>query len=78
MTEEEAIPIMESGQPIQIGVESREVEEDVINRPVLQVKDSRNVIIDPSCEGDIDNAQFIIDIFLTDLSTLKKILDILI
>ena len=72
MTEEEAIPIMESGQPIQIGVESREVEEDVINRPVLQVKDSRNVIIDPSCEGDIDNAQFIIDIFLTDLSTLKK------
>lgn len=72
MTEEEAIPIMKSGQPIQIGVESREVEEDVINRPVLQVKDSRNVIIDPSCEGDIDNAQFIIDIFLTDLSTLKK------
>lgn len=72
MTEEEAIPIMESGQPIQIGVKSREVEEDVINRPVLQVKDSRNVIIDPSCEGDIDNAQFIIDIFLTDLSTLKK------
>lgn len=72
MTEEEAIPIMESGQPIQIGVEPREVETDIINRPVLQVKDSRNVIIDPSCEGDIDNAQFIIDIFLTDLSTLKK------
>lgn len=72
MSEEEAIPIMESGQPIQVGVESREVEADIINRPVLQVKDSRNVIIDPSCEGDIDNAQFIIDIFLTDLSTLKK------
>lgn len=72
MTEEEAIPIMESGQPIQIGVEPREVEADIINRPVLQVKDSRNVIIDPSCEGNIDNAQFIIDIFLTDLSTLKK------
>ena len=72
MTEEEAISIMESGQPIQVGVEPREVETDIINRPVLQVKDSRNVIIDPSCEGDIDNAQFIIDIFLTDLSTLKK------
>ena len=72
MTEEEAIPIMESGQSIQIGVEPREIETDIINRPVLQVKDSRNVIIDPSCEGDIDNAQFIIDIFLTDLSTLKK------
>lgn len=72
MSEEEAISIMESGQPIQVGVEPREVEVDIINRPVLQVKDSRNVIIDPSCEGDIDNAQFIIDIFLTDLSTLKK------
>lgn len=72
MTEEEAIPIMESGQPIQIGVEPREIETDIINRPMLQVKDSRNVIIDPSCEGDMDNAQFIIDIFLTDLSTLKK------
>lgn len=72
MTEEEAISIMESGQPIQVGVEPREIETDIINRPVLQVKDSRNVIIDPSCEGDIDNAQFIIDIFLTDLSTLKK------
>lgn len=70
--EEEAMAIMESGQPIQIGVESREVEKEVINRPVLQVRDSRNIIIDPSCEGDIDNAQFIIDKFLTDMSTLRK------
>ena len=72
MPEEEAMAIMESGQPIQIDVESREVEKEVINRPVLQVRDSRNIIIDPSCEGDIDNAQFIIDKFLTDMSTLKK------
>ena len=72
MPEEEAMAIMESGQPIQIGVESREVEKEVINRPVLQVRDSRNIIIDPSCEGDIDNAQFIIDKFLTDMSTLRK------
>lgn len=72
ISEEEAIPIMQSGQPIQIGTEPKEIETDVINRPVLQVKDSRNVIIDPSCEGNIDNAQFIIDKFLTDLSTLKK------
>ena len=72
ISEEEAIPIMESGQPIQIGVESKEVEKEIINRPVLQVKDSRNIIIDPSCEGDIDNAQFIIDKFLTDMSSLKK------
>ena len=72
MSEEESIQILESGQPIQIGVESVEVEKEVINRPVVQIRDSRNVIIDPSCEGDIDNAQFIIDKFTTDLSSLKK------
>ena len=72
MSEEEAIPIMEAGEPIQIGVESQMVEKEIINRPVLQVRDSRNVIIDPSCEGEIENARFIIDKFLTDLSTLKK------
>ena len=72
MSEEEAISIMEAGEPIQIGVESQMVEKEVINRPVLQVRDSRNVIIDPSCEGEIENAKFIIDKFLTDLSTLKK------
>lgn len=72
MSEEEAMPIMEAGEPIQIGVESQMVEKEVINRPVLQVRDSRNVIIDPSCEGEIENAKFIIDKFLTDLSTLKK------
>lgn len=72
MSEEEAIPIMQSGQPIQIGVEPQEVEKEIINRPVLQIRDTRNVIIDPSCEGIIEKAQFIIDKFLTDLSTLKK------
>ena len=72
MTEEEAVPIMQAGEPIEIGVESKLVEKEIINRPVLEVKDSRNVIIDPSCEGDIRKAQFIIDKFLTDLSALKK------
>ena len=72
ISEEESIQILESGQPIQIGVESVEIEKEVINRPVVQIRDSRNVIIDPSCEGDIDNAQFIIDKFTTDLSSLKK------
>ena len=72
MSEEEAIPIMEAGEPIQIGVEPQMVEKEIINRPVLQVRDSRNVIIDPSCEGEIENARFIIDKFLTDLSSLKK------
>lgn len=72
MSPEEAEQILQSGQPIQIGVEPRQVEKEVINRPVIEVKDCRNVIIDPSCEGDVDNAQFMIDTFLVDMNTLKK------
>lgn len=70
--EQTAQQILMSGQPIQIGVQSVMVEKEVVNRPVIQIKDTRHVVIDPSCEGDIDNAQFIIDAFLSDMSTLKK------
>ena len=59
------IPIGE--EPITVMVEKKWK-----NRPILTVKDSRSVIIDPSCEGDINKAQFIVDKFLTDLSSLKK------
>ena len=75
MSEEQATQLMQGmqqGQPIQIGVEPQMVEEEIVNRPVLQVKDCRDIIIDPSCEGDIENAQFIIDVFETDLSTLRQ------
>ena len=72
MAPEDAQMMLQSGQPIQIGLEPQEVEKEVVNRPVLQVRDVRNVIIDPSCEGDLDNAQFIVDRFLTDLSSLKQ------
>ena len=72
MSPEEAQQILQEGQPIQIGVQPQEVEKEVVNRPVIEVKDCRNIIIDPSCEGDIDKAQFIIDMFLVDMSTLKK------
>ena len=69
---EEAQQILQSGQPIQVSVEPQQVEKIVINRPIIEVKDCRNVIIDPSCEGDVEKAQFMIDTFLVDMSTLKK------
>jgi hypothetical protein len=74
MSQEEAQVLLQSGQPVQIGVEYKEQiqEQVVVNRPVVQIRDSRDVIIDPTCEGDIDNARFIIDSFTTDLSSLKK------
>lgn len=74
MSQEQAQALVQSGQPIQIGVDYEEQikEQVIVNRPVLQIRDSREVIIDPTCEGDIDNARFVIDSFSTDLSSLKK------
>ncbi len=42
------------------------------NRPTAVIKDSRDIRIDPTCRGDIQRAQFIIDDFETDLSSLRK------
>lgn len=42
------------------------------NNPVLDVLDYRRVIVDPSCEGDMDRANFVIYEFETSLSELKK------
>jgi hypothetical protein len=68
--------LIQSGQFTQIPIGEEpvtvEVEKTYINRPCVEIKDSRNVIIDPSCEGRVEDAQFIIDKSLTDLSTLKK------
>lgn len=72
LDEQTAQQIIQSGQPIQVGVEQQMVEKEIVNRPDLQIKDCRNVIIDPSCEGDLNNAQFVIDVFLSDMSSLKK------
>lgn len=42
------------------------------NQPVLDVCHYDNVIIDPTCEGDLEKAVFIIYSFETSLSALKK------
>jgi hypothetical protein len=66
--------MFQAGEPIQLGTELQEqtVVKEIVNCPVIEIRDSRMVIIDPSCEGDINKAQFIIDRFTTDLSSLKK------
>lgn len=43
-----------------------------VNRPTAKVCRSEDVYIDPTCQDDFDNAQFIIYRYETDLSTLKK------
>ena len=51
-----------------------EVEEvDVIkNQPTWKICDYNNVIIDPTCQGDISKAAFVIESFETSLAELRK------
>ena len=42
------------------------------NQPVLTVCDYNNLVLDPTCEGDIEKANFAIYSFETSLSELKK------
>tara|TARA_R110000787_G_scaffold104340_8_gene211235 strand:- start:2985 stop:5045 length:2061 start_codon:yes stop_codon:yes gene_type:complete len=64
------------GQPVEqevkVGEESSIETVKIKNQPVLTVCDYNNVILDPTCEGDIDKASFAIYSFETSLSELKK------
>ena len=42
------------------------------NRPTAKVCRSEDIFIDPTCQDDLDNAQFVIYRYETDLSTLKR------
>ena len=74
MSEEDAQGYLESGKPIikerQESTHKKRVE--TVNRPFLEVCDYRNIIIDPSCEGKFEKANFVIHRYTSDLSTLKK------
>lgn len=56
----------------QNGTEKVKVEKPVENRPTVDVLNPRNVFIDPSCQGDIDKALFVIVSFETSQAELKK------
>lgn len=42
------------------------------NQPTVEIPDSDNIIIDPSCGGDLDKASFIGEKFKASVSSLKK------
>lgn len=66
---------MESGQPtmaIQVGTQQVATEKVIENKPELTILNPTNVMIDPSCEGDIDKAMFGIVSFETCQADLKK------
>lgn len=65
---------LEAGEPVQTGVKEVEVEVPklVKNCPKYEVCHNARVTIDPTCEGDITKAQFIIHEYDTNLAELKK------
>ncbi len=62
----------ETGQQIQTGVKLERKEVDFKNQPTLEVCHYGNTIVDPTCEGDLRKAEFVIRSFETSKSDLKK------
>ena len=71
MTQEEAILQMQSGEPV-IKTIKRTKEIVTANHPTLRVCEFDRLIIDPTCEGDLEKAQFIITPFETSYSELVR------
>lgn len=68
LTMQEGVPI----EPVIVGQQEETRTRTVYNRPTLEVCDYRNVIIDPTCQGDLDKAGFVIYSFESSLSQLEK------
>ena len=66
--------MMQGLQPVEEGiVDYKLVDQEVViaNHPTLDVCEYNNVIIDPTCKGDLDNAKFIIHTYTTSIDILK-------
>lgn len=59
-------------QPVIKGMEKTTKTRTTVNKPTVEVCDVRNVIIDPSCQGKIEKAGFVIYSFETSKSELEK------
>ena len=66
--------MLEMNEPIQTGTKKVYVEEEVLvkNQPKYEVCDARYVTIDPTCDGNVKDAMFIIHKFKTSMAELKK------
>ena len=68
LTQQEQQPI----EPVVTGYQKVKKAKEVVNRPTLEIRNAKNVLIDPTCHGKIKKAQFVIYSFETSLSQLKK------
>lgn len=65
----------ENGVPVtaeQVGTETTQVNQVLENRPTVEFLNPENVYIDPSCNGDMDKALFVVVSFETNQAELKK------
>lgn len=66
---------LENGMPIEpviVGYHDEKRMKTLYNRPTVEICDYRNVVIDPTCLGDIKKARFAVYSFESCLSDLKK------
>tara|TARA_B110000967_G_scaffold51926_1_gene53157 strand:+ start:2070 stop:4211 length:2142 start_codon:yes stop_codon:yes gene_type:complete len=68
MSMEAGVPL----RPIIVGGEVVTEMQTIVNQPTLDVCDYRNIIVDPTCIGKLDNAKFIIYSSETCLADLRK------
>lgn len=72
----EIIQALQQGQTpmveVQVGVTEEEQTVVTKNQPTLEICNYNNIVIDPTCNGDISKAEFIVFSFETSMSTLKK------
>ena len=59
-------------QQVQVGSHMEEQTKVIKNQPTVEVIDTRNVVIDPTCNGNINKASFVVYSFETSLSELRK------
>ena len=71
MSQEDAIALIQSGEPIKRTVK-RTKTIVTANHPTLRVCEYDRLIIDPTCEGDLEKAQFIVVPFETSYSELMS------
>lgn len=65
----------QTGQPVratQVGTEHQEYEKVLVNEPTVDILHYQNVYFDPSCQGDVDKAQFVVVSFETSRAELEK------
>lgn len=66
---------VEHSRPVEAMIKGVKKEKRVrvlVNKPTVEICDFRNVVIDPTCKGDIDKAGFVIYSFESSLSELKR------